>query len=343
MKKLLNTLYITDEKSFLSKDGENIVILKEGIEIKRFPIHILDSIICFSYIGASPAVMKMCSERCVDISFVTPNGRFCGKLVGAENGNVLLRRRQYVMADNNESIEFVRNIIYAKGQNSKKVLRRAMIDHRDKVNIEKLDAKIESIEESLCKIKQSQTKDSIRGLEGMIAKEYFDCFNDLIIKQKEDFCFTQRMRRPPRDPVNTMLSFLYTILGHDVASALASVGVDSYVGFFHTDRPGRMSMALDMIEELRAYMVDRAVLSMINLRIISLKDFMIKENNTVLLTDNGRKKIIENWQRRKQIEIRHPFLNEKIKVGLIPYVQASLLNRYIRGDLDSYPPFLIKE
>ena len=211
------------------------------------------------------------------------------------------------------------------------------------MNVEKLDAKIESIEDILCKIKQSQTKDSIRGLEGMIAKEYFDCFNDLIIKQKEDFQFTRRIRRPPRDPVNTMLSFLYTILGHDVASALASVGIDSYVGFFHTDRPGRMSMALDMIEELRAYMVDRAVLSMINLRIINLKDFMIKENNTVLLTDNGRKKIIENWQRRKQVDIRHPFLNEKIKVGLLPYVQASLLNRYIRGDLDLYPPFLIKE
>lgn len=343
MKKLLNTLYVTREKAYLSKDGENVVIFEEGKEIGRYPIHILDGIISFSYIGASPSLIRMCAKNNIELSFLTPNGRFCGRFVGAENGNVLVRRRQYAMAGNDESLDFVRNIIYAKGRNSKKILKRALLDHGDRIDAERIKEKIQNIDKQLLEIRTAQTRESIRGMEGNIAKEYFDCFDELILKQKEAFCFRQRTRRPPEDKVNAMLSFLYSILAHDVASALSSVGIDSYVGFFHTDRPGRMSMALDMMEELRAYMVDRMVVSMINLRIISSKDFEKKENGAVLFTERGRKKILENWQKRKQIEIIHPFLNEKVKIGLLPHVQALLLNRYIRGDIEGYPPFLIKE
>lgn len=343
MKKLLNTLYLTRENAYMSKDGENVVIIEDDKKIGRFPIHILDSIICFSHLGASPALIGLCTENNVAISFLTPFGKYCGQVVGQENGNVLVRRKQYSMADSDASLPFVRNIIYAKGLNSKTVLKRAILDHGSKIDKDKVSTKIDNIDALLQSVKSADDKDTIRGFEGVIAKEYFDCFDELILKQKEKFYFKQRTKRPPEDNVNALLSFMYTILAHDIGSALASVGIDRYVGFFHTDRPGRISMALDMMEELRAYMADRAVLSLINLKMISDKDFLPKENNAVLLNDEGRKKVLDYWQTRKQKIITHPYLKEKIKLGLLPHVQALLLNRYIRGDIEEYPPFLIKE
>lgn len=343
MKKLLNTLYVTREKAYLSKEGQNVVIAEEGLQIGRYPIHILNDIICFSYLGMSPALIRLCSENNVGISFLTPQGKFCGRVVGKENGNVLLRRKQYQMVDSEASTAFVRNIIYAKGLNSKRILRRCILDHGDKVNITKLEEKIKEIDSCLEKIKVADEKDAIRGYEGAIAKTYFDCFDELILQQKADFPFSGRSKRPPEDNVNSMLSLLYTFLAHDIGSALSAVGIDSYVGFMHTDRPGRMSMALDVMEELRGFMADRTVLSMINLKIIGKSDFEEKESSAVLIKESGRKKIIEYWQKRKQMEILHPYLKEKVKIGLLPHVQSMLLNSYIRGDLEAYPPFIIKE
>lgn len=343
MKKLLNTLYVTREKAYLSKDGQNVVITEDGSQIGRYPIHILSDIICFGYLGMSPALMGLCSENNVGISFLTPQGKFCGRVVGKESGNVLLRRKQYQMADSEESTTFVRNIIYAKGLNSKRILRRCILDHGNKINTTKVEEKITEIDNCLEKIKESDDKDTIRGYEGVIAKTYFDCFDELILQQKSDFHFNGRSKRPPEDNVNSMLSLLYTFLAHDIGSALSAVGIDSYVGFMHTDRPGRMSMALDVMEELRGFMVDRTVLSMINLKIIGKNDFEEKESGAVLIKESGRKKIIEYWQKRKQAEILHPYLKEKVKIGLLPHVQSMLLNSYMRGDLEAYPPFIIKE
>lgn len=342
MKKLLNTLYVTRENSYLSRDGENILIFEEEKIIGRFPIHILDSISCFNYSGCSPSLMKLCIENNILISFFTPQGKFCGRIIGETNGNVLLRKKQYRISEEEESLDFVKNIIYAKAYNSKKILQRAKRDHSSKINIKQLEKAITSIEKFMNEIKTSVSKDSVRGFEGSIAKIYFECFDELILKQKEDFYFNERTKRPPRDTVNALLSFLYSMLAHEVQSALEGVGIDSYVGFFHTDRPGRISMALDMMEELRGFLVDRVVLSLINLLIINKKDFEYKENGSVLLNSKGREKVLKYWQERKQEEILHPFIEEKVKLGLLPHIQSMLLNRYLRGDLESYPPFIMK-
>lgn len=342
MKKLQNILYLTIDDAYLSKDGENVVVIQDSKIIKRFPIHILDGIMCFNYTGVSPALMKFAMENDLLISFFTPDGRFCGRVIGKTNGNVLLRRRQYKLVDDEESTEFVKNIIYAKIYNSRKVLKRAIRDHSDKINSKKLLDTIDFIDQSLVNIWNTDNKDGLRALEGNVASRYFNCFDEMIISQRNEFYFIDRNRRPPEDYVNALLSFTYSMLTYEMQSALEGVGIDSYVGLFHVDRPGRCSMALDMIEELRAYMCDRLVLTMVNKNIITSKDFEKKETGAVLLNDKGRAKVLENWQKRKQDEIMHPFINEKIKIGLLPHVQAMLLNRYIRGDLEAYPPFLMK-
>lgn len=342
MKKLQNILYLTIDDAYLSKDGENVVIIKDSKVLKRFPIHILDGIMCFNYTGVSPALMKFAMENNLLISFFTPEGRFCGRVIGKTNGNVLLRRRQYQLADSDESLEFVQNIIYAKIFNSRKVLKRAIRDHKEKIDSEKLLSTIDFIDLALKNIWKADNKDSLRAIEGNVANRYFACFDEMIVSQRDEFYFIDRNRRPPEDNTNALLSFMYSLLTYEMQSALEGVGIDSYVGFFHVDRPGRSSMALDMIEELRAYMCDRLALTMINRNIITAKDFEKKETGAVLLNDKGRAKVLENWQKRKQDEIMHPFINEKIKIGLLPHVQAMLLNRYIRGDLEAYPPFLMK-
>lgn len=246
------------------------------------------------------------------------------------------------MADDEHSVGFVRNIIYAKGYNSKKIIKNFIKDHKDIVDIPRINKALELIDETLIDVKFSNDKDSLRGLEEVIARAYFDIFDETIIQQREDFYFIGRNRRPPLDRVNALLSYLYSILTYDCQSALEAEGIDSYVGFMHVDRPGRISMALDLCEEMRAYMVDRLCLSLINLRIINIKDFEVKENGAVLLNDKGRGKVLKYWQENKHQEITHPFLGEKIKLGLLPHVQSRLLNRHIRGGLDSYPPFMIR-
>ncbi len=342
MKKLLNTLYVTNELCYLSKDGENIVIKIDDKEVKRLPIHILQGVICFNYNGVSAGVIKLCTENNISLAIMNPRGELCGRFVGKTNGNVYLRREQYRWADNeNISLTIAQNIIVAKLSNSKKVLQRLCRDHGEKINKEIILGVVEDCKKAIENVYNTADKESLRGIEGEIARKYFGCFNELILKQKDEFVFIGRNKRPPMDRINAMLSFVYSILTYEIQSALEAVGLDSYVGFFHTDRSGRASLALDIIEEFRAYMVDRFVVSLINKMEITPKHFEIKENGSVLFTREGKQILIMKWQKRKQEEIMHPFLNEKCPIGLLPHLQAMLLARYIRGDIDDYPPFLM--
>ncbi|GAB2690791.1 type I-C CRISPR-associated endonuclease Cas1c [Paenibacillus thermoaerophilus] len=339
---MLNTLYITAPDSYLARDGENVVVRKEDQIAFRIPIHNLESIIMFGYAGASPSFMHLCMERGVSVSFLQENGKYLGSVVGNVKGNVLLRRRQYRMADGPEAVTLASRFVFAKIANSRTVLRRALRDHEESIMSENVVRSSDFLKRYMRRVLASATLDDVRGVEGDAARRYFSSFNELILTDKEHFCMRGRNRRPPLDRVNAMLSFLYALLRTDVQSALETVGLDPAVGFLHRDRPGRQSLALDLMEELRGYMVDRLVLSLINRKQINPKDFLFKENGAVLLKPDLKKELIASWQKRKHEEIRHPFLKEKIALGLLPYAQALLLARYIRGDLDDYPPFLWK-
>jgi len=343
VKKLLNVLYVTTPDSYLSLDGENIVILVEGSEKFRIPIHNIESVVCFGYLGASPALMGFCVEKGVGLCFLSPYGKFLARISGSVHGNVLLRKKQSRISDaENECVSIARNCITGKLINSRVVIERGIRDHAGQVDVLALEKASAYIKNSTTKLQSCETLDEIRGIEGDCAKTYFGVFDELIVQQKDTFFMNDRNKRPPTDNLNAMLSFLYTILAHDVQSALESVGLDPYVGFLHRDRPGRASLALDIMEEFRAFMVDRLVLSLINRKQILAKGFTTKESGGVLMDTDTRKEVLVAWQRRKQEEITHPFLNEKICIGLLPYVQALLLARYLRGDLDAYPPFLWK-
>ncbi len=340
MRKLLNTLYVTTPDAYLSKDGESVSISVQQKEVFRIPILNIESIVTFGYMGASPGLMKLCQEQNVSLCFLTPNGRFISRIQGPTRGNVLLRKRQYALSDNPEACSALSRIIIAgKIHNSRAVLQRAL---RDNGPNEYLDAIVTSLHNCQRHSLFAKEPDRLRGIEGDAAKEYFSAFPHLILQQKAAFPFKGRNRRPPKDAVNVMLSFCYTLLTNDVAAALETVGLDPYVGFFHTLRPGRASLALDMVEELRAYMVDRLVLSLINRKQIGPQHFSYQEEETVLLTDTGRKILIGAWQERKKQELTHPYIGEKIPLGLLPYSQAMLLARFVRGDLDNYPVFLVK-
>lgn len=342
MKKLLNTLYITNENYYLFKSRENVVIKEEDNVIGRFPIHILEHIVTFSYLGVSPGVIKLCSENDISITYLTPQGWYCGKFIGPTNGNVLLRREQYRIADDDEkSLTIARAMIEAKLINSRKIYMRLLEDHGERVERSKVKDVINYINDQTESVRSCESKESLRGLEGDVARAYFQTFDELILQQKDDFKFVMRSKRPPLNRVNAVLSFLYSVLTNEIKNALETVGLDPYVGVFHTDRPGRAGLSLDLIEEMRSYLVDRFVVTLINRRQIKPEDFEIKENLSVLLNEKGRKKILAKWQERKHQEIMHPYLKEKIKIGLIPYVQAQLLSRYIRGDISFYPPLLI--
>jgi len=343
MKKLQNTLYVTTPNSYISKDGTNIVVLVDDSELGRIPIHNLQSIICFGYMGMSPAVMRLCVENGVAIAFMTPNGRFQASVLGETKGNVLLRREQYRMADDiSRALDISKNLIKGKFMNSRYLLRRGKNDHNSLQNESSLDAVLNSISNGLKAIDTCQTLEELRGIEGNIAKLYFSGMDELILKQKDVFFIRSRNKRPPTDRMNSLLSFLYTLLAHDVASSLEAVGLDSFVGFLHTDRPGRRSLAFDVMEEMRSPIVDRLALNLVNLGKITGDGFLEKENGSIIMSDNTRKIVLESWQSRKNDEILHPFLGEKIKTGLIPHTQSMLLARYIRGDLDGYPPFIMK-
>lgn len=343
MKKLLNTLYVMTETSYLTLEGENIVVLDGEKSIGRFPLHTLENIICFTYKGASPALMGACAERKIGMSLFSPRGKFLARITGKEYGNVLLRKEQYRISDDEEHcIAYAKNMITGKVFNCRWCIERTVRDHAYRVDEEKLKKISGVLYDTLPKIENVSGMDELRGIEGKAAEQYFSVFNELILNQKEDFTFQTRNRRPPLDNVNAVLSFAYTILAGDCANALESVGLDPYVGFMHGDRPGRTSLALDMMEELRPVLGDRFVLTLINTKAIRGEHFEKQKDNAVLLNSEGRKVFFNAWQSHKKEKITHPFLKEKIEWGLVPYVQALLLARTIRGDLDEYPPFFWK-
>ena len=343
MRKLLNTLYVLSEDAYLSLDGENVVVTKQKVELGRVALHTLEGIVCFTYSGASPALMGKCARLGVDLSFFSPQGFFQAHAVGEERGNILLRKAQYRISDDeHQSCLYARNFILGKVYNARWVLERATRDHQQRIPLDKFKNVSRQLALSLPLIEQCDDLSQLRGMEGEAAQCYFSCFDDMILQQHDDFVFVTRNRRPPTDNVNALLSFVYSLLARDCAAALEGVGLDPYVGFMHRDRPGRRSLALDLMEELRAVYADRFVLSCINKRIVSGKHFQKQENGAVLLTDVGRKAFLNTWQKQKQEQLTHPFLKEKISWGLVPHVQALLLARTIRGDMDVYPPFFWK-
>lgn len=343
MKHLLNTLYILSEDVYLSLDGENVVANRNQEAVARYPLHTLQNIISFSYAGASPALLGACAQRQIGLAFCTPRGKFLARVCGESNGNVLLRRAQYRAADDlSQSTRIGRTMIFGKLYNARWSIERTRRDHGLRVDADQLAVASLQLQNLLPQVREVSSLEELRGLEGAGANVYFKVFDQMILGDKEAFFFSGRSRRPPLDAVNAMLSFAYSLLAHDCASALESVGLDSYVGFLHRDRPGRTSLALDLMEELRPCMADRFVLTMINNRIVKSADFQYTHSGAVLLTDEGRKTFLKHWQEKKKEVLTHPYLAEKLPWGMVPYVQALLLARYFRGDLDEYPPFLWK-
>lgn len=340
MRKLLNTLYITTPEAYLSKDGQNVVVTVKQQEVFRIPAINIEGIVTFGYMGASPGLMKLCSDSGISLTFLSPNGRFVSRVQGATHGNVLLRKAQYALSDEEEwSLHVAKLMIAAKMQNYRNILRRYIRDYGESHEVDKAVKTLDANKHHALKAKD---KTELMGFEGIASNAYFEVLPKLILNQKETFPFNGRSRRPPKDAVNAMLSLAYTLIANDCAAALETVGLDPYVGYFHALRPGRTSLALDMMEEFRAYLGDRFVLSLINKRQITPKDFLYQGDNGVIMTDNGRKTFITAWQNRKRETLIHPYLNEKVEVGLLPYVQAMMLARYIRKDIDDYPVFLIK-
>ena len=343
MRRLLNTLFVTSEDAYLSLDGENVVVNREKEEVARFPLHTLSGIISFSYAGASPALMGACAQRDISLSFCSPRGKFLARTTGVSNGNVLLRRTQYRFADDPAmSCQIARTMLFGKLYNARWSVERTRRDHPMRIDMAQFLNASETLKGLLPDILAATSLEALRGLEGAGASVYFGVLDQMILRNKEAFFYHGRNRRPPLDNVNALLSFTYSLLGHDCAGALESVGLDAYVGFLHRDHPGRTSLALDLMEELRPCFADRFVLSLINNRVILPEDFVTSDSGAVSLTETGRRKFLKRWQERKQEVILHPYLEEKLPWGLVPFVQALLLSRYLRGDLDEYPPFLWK-
>ena len=340
MKHLLNTLYVTTQGSYLHQDGETVAVMFENETRLRVPIHTLEGVICLGRVTVSPPLMKLCCERGVYISYLSEQGNFYARVEGPISGNVLLRREQYRIADDEvRKTELARAFVVAKVANSRMVLLRALRDHSDKIEKETTGRACRDLAAIIEELKADLSLDQIRGKEGEAARCYFDVFDNLIVAQKEDFYFRGRNRRPPMDNMNALLSFVYTLVTHDVRSALQSVGLDPAVGYLHADRPGRPSLALDLIEELRPPYADRLALSLVNRQQVRGKGFTTTETGAVMMDDATRKEVIVAYQERKKEEILHPFLNDKVMLGLLPHIQALLLARYLRGDLDGYPPF----
>lgn len=339
MRKLLNTLYVTSADVYLSLDGENIVVKKDDEIAMRVPIHNVEAVVAFNYVGASPALMRKCCEQGVSLCFFQGD-KFCGRVIGQENGNVTLRKTQYRFSENDkESLNIARNMILGKVHNERYVIERAIRDYALRLDGEKLKKASALLKQSMKYIKECETLDELRGFEGEAASVYFRVFDELILQNKSQFVFSGRNKRPPLDNVNALLSFTYSLLANECAGAAYSVGLDPYVGFMHRDRPGRQSLALDLMEEFRAPIADRFVLTLINKQEINSKGFIKLESGAVIMDDTTRKIIIQKWQENKNEMVMHPFLKEKVPQGLLPYTQAMLLARYLRGDLDAYPPF----
>jgi len=342
VKKHLNTLYITSDEAYLHKERETFVVEINNEKVFQAPVHSIENIVCFGFKALSPSLMAFCAENNVGISYLLENGKFLARVYGAQQGNVLLRKAQYAISDNEfQSLTIARPIIAAKVSNYRSLLLRHQRNHPENITDGVITA-AETMGRRLTNIQHAETLGELRGYEGECATLYFGVMSSLITAQQEDFTFTKRTKRPPLDPANALLSFLYAILANDCRSALETVGLDPQVGFLHQLRPGRPSLALDIMEEFRAYLGDRVMLNLINLKQVSIKDFEIRESGEVRMSDEARKTVLTAYQKKKQEEITHPFLGEKMTIGLLPHVQAQLLARHIRGDIAEYPPFYMK-
>jgi CRISPR-associated protein Cas1 len=340
MKRFLNTLFVTTPNSYLNKEGETVVVNVDKEKVARIPVINLQGIVCFGNILISPFLMGFCAQRGVTITHLTENGRFLARVQGPVTGNVLLRKDQYRMSDDlGRSAVVAKTIVLGKLANSRTVLQRALRDHPDKIDTGSVGRVVAELGNAIERVQRESDLEAIRGIEGDTARQYFGVFDELITAQKDDFTFHERNRRPPLDRVNALLSFIYTLLYHDIRSAIESCGLDPAVGFLHRDRPGRMSLALDLMEEFRSFFADRLVLSLINLKQVQGKEFAIAENGAVLMNDDARKKVLAAYQTRKQDAVYHPFVGKNMHIGILFQVQALLMARLIRGDIDGYPPF----
>lgn len=340
---LLNTLFVTLEGSYLRLEHDTVRIEHEEAPLKKVPLHHIGAIVLFGNVGISPFLLHRCADDGRTIVWMDSNGRFKARMEGAVSGNVLLRRAQHETLNNQElTLNLARRIVAGKLHNARYVLMRAAREnppgegHPDK----QLSTVAGLLADDIRTLSDVQTLDELRGIEGRAAKLYFEVFDGMIRTQKESFRFSGRNRRPPRDRVNALLSFLYALLSNDCRSALESVGLDPQVGFLHAIRPGRPALALDLMEEFRTYFADRLALKLINLKQIEPKHFDIRPGDAILLNDEGRKEVIVAYQKRKQEEVTHPVLRTRVPLGLVLHVQARLLARVIRGDLTSYTPFL---
>ncbi|TAL16516.1 type I-C CRISPR-associated endonuclease Cas1 [bacterium] len=344
MKKHGNTIYVTTQGSYLHKEGECVCVRVDSVEKGKIPIHGLEGVVCFGQIGVSPFLLGHLAENGVSLTFLTEHGKFLARLVGPVSGNVLLRREQYRRADDlQESARLATGFLLGKIANSRTVLQRACRDHGEGERDAILRCAALRLKDCLQRVNQNESAlDALRGVEGEAAAAYFDAFSQMITVGGEAFTFHQRSRRPPLDRINCLLSFLYSLLAHDARSALETVGLDPAVGYLHRDRPGRPSLALDLMEELRPVLADRVALTLINRQEIAADDFKILESGAVILNDDARKKLLISWQQKKTQEILHPYLQETVTLGSLCRVQALLLARYLRGDLDAYPPFIYK-
>lgn len=340
MRQLLNTLYVTTPEAYISRDGLNVVVSVEQTEKFRVPAVNIEAIVTFGYKGASPGLMQLCAERGISLCFLSPFGRFVARVQGPVQGNVLLRTAQYALAaDTPRALGVARLMVAAKVQNYRAVLRRYVRDYGPAPEVDEAAGALDNMKHHALR---AADRDELMGCEGMAANRYFAVLPRLMRAQQDGFPFQGRNRRPPRDAVNAMLSFAYTLATNDCAAALEAVGLDPYVGFLHTMRPGRAALALDLVEELRAYLGDRFVLSLINNRQITPAHFLCQADSGVAMTDDGRRIFIGAWQKRKRETITHPLLGEKVEIGLLPHVQAMMMARFIRKEIDEYPVFLIK-
>lgn len=340
MKKLLNTLYVQTQGIYLRQEGETVVAEKEHRVVLRLPIHTLSGIVCFGNVLCSPYLLGLCGTRGVHVSFLSEHGRFLSRIEGHGSGNVLLRVAQMKAAqDACRATDLAKSFVIGKILNTRTLLMRRTRTHGESDSLKKAVVRLANVVQ---RVTAAETIDSVRGLEGEAASVYFEVFNELFVSQRHEFVIQSRNRRPPMDPTNAMLSFVYTLLAHECEGALKSVGLDPQIGFLHALRPGRSSLALDLMEEFRSVLADRLVASVVNLNQVTTKSFKTTESGAVLMTDDARRAIIDVWQKRKKETIEHPFFKETVEVGLLPYTQALLLSRHLRGDLDAYPPFILK-
>lgn len=340
MRKLLNTLYITNEQAYLALDGENFVCRIDGEEKLRIPFDNIESVVCFNYVGCSPALMGKCVGKTIPISFVSPQGKFLAKVCGETKGNVFLRVGQ-IDCFREKGLQLAKNTMAAKFSNTRQLIRRTLHDNPGLREDAEIKTVIEALSDGIENVFEAQNMDELMGIEGSCAQNYFSIFRRLITNERVNLSFSLRTKRPPLDPVNAMLSFVYTLATNEFAAALETVGLDSYIGFCHALRSGRSSLACDLVEEARC-IVERFVLTLLNLQIVSENDFEKQISGAVWLNDEGRKKVLTKWQEKKRTDIIHPYLNQKIPLGLLPYVQSNLLAKFVRGDIEEYPPFLLK-